>query len=214
MLIRLFGNQPKIKIGGVKLLSKIWMLFLVTSVLFGVITHRMESVTAAVTAGAEETVTLMLHLIGVMSLWSGMMELVSKSGLSNKIASLLRPALQKLFKEASNDNDAMEKVSANITANLLGLSNAATPIGLQAAERLHSLQKRTNHTDAVKMLILLNTTSIQIIPTTVAAIRAGYGAANPYDIMPAIWGASFASVAGVVFLAVLLRRYEQHFDTG
>ncbi len=193
------------------MLSKIWMAFLLASVLFGTITHRMAEVTTAVTTGAEESVTLLLHLIGVMSLWSGIMELVSKSGLANQIAKLLQPLLRKLFQEASADCDAMEKVSANITANLLGLSNAATPIGLQAAERL---QKRSGQSSAVKMLILLNTTSIQIIPTTVAAIRAGYGAANPYDIMPAIWGASCASVLGVLLLAVILRRYEQHRGTG
>ena len=99
----------------------------------------------------------------------------------------------------------MELVSANVTANLLGLSNAATPIGLQAAKALHKAEKGRT-TDGVLTLIVLNTASIQLIPTTVAAIRGEFGCQTPYDIIPAIWAASIASVAAVLTAARLLRR--------
>ena len=99
----------------------------------------------------------------------------------------------------------MELISANITANLLGVSNAATPIGLQAASRLYQISGNKGTPDSVLTLVVLNTASIQIIPTTVAAIRSSYGAAKPFDIMPAVWGASLFSVITVLFLARMLK---------
>ena len=99
----------------------------------------------------------------------------------------------------------MELVSANVTANLLGLSNAATPLGLRAVDRLYTLAGRRGSPDTVLTLITLNTASIQIIPSTVAAVRASCGAAAPFDIMPAVWGASVASVAVVLLSARILR---------
>lgn len=101
----------------------------------------------------------------------------------------------------------MELVSANVTANLLGLSNAATPIGLQAVSRLYDTVGRKGAPDAVLALITLNTASIQLIPSTVAAVRAGYGAVQPFDIMPAVWCASICSVAVVLLMAHMLRPF-------
>lgn len=107
---------------------------------------------------------------------------------------MLCPVLKRLFQRAARDDKTMERIAANVTANLLGLSNAATPIGLQAADRLYELYGRRGMPDEVLQFIILNTTSIQLIPTTVAAVRASLGAAQPFDIMPAVWGASIFSV--------------------
>ncbi len=180
---------------------------LVLSVLCGLLTGRMDAVSAAATAGAAEAVTLLLGITGIMALWSGMMELVSASGLARHIERILHPVLRPLFGKTSHDAEAMQTVSANVTANLLGLSNAATPIGLRAADRLYAVCGRRGAPDAVLTLMVLNASSIQIIPSTVAAVRAGYGAVAPFDIMPAIWGASLLSVAAALLTARALRRF-------
>ena len=170
------------------MLSKLWVSFLGISFIFGVLTNRMDVVSAAYTEGAAAAIELILKIVGLMCLWSGVMEIAYESGLSRHIASLMRPLLKLLFGKASNDEKAMELISANITANMFGVSNAATPIGLQAASRLYDLSGKRGAPDSVLTLTILNTASIQIIPTTVAAIRASYGAAKPFDIMPAVWG--------------------------
>ena len=133
------------------------------------------------------------------------MELLQASGAAAKLARLLMPLLRPLFGRAAADRQAMEAVSANVTANLLGLSNAATPLGLQAVDRLYTLEGRRGAPDAVLTLITLNSASIQLIPSTVAAVRAASGAAAPFDIMLPVWGASIASVAVVLLSGRLLR---------
>lgn len=189
------------------MISKLWVIFLVLSFVLGALTGRMEAVSVAAAKGATESVSLILSITGIMCLWSGVMELVSESGLAAKIAKILQPMLRPLFGRASADREAMEAVSANVTANLLGLSNAATPIGLRAASRLYTVCGRRGTPDAVLTLIILNTASIQLVPATVAAVRASYGAANPYDIMPAVWGASIFSVVVVLSSAYVLKRF-------
>lgn len=189
------------------MISYLWVFLLLISFVCGIMTGRLPEVSTAATKGAAEAVTLCLSITGIMCLWSGIMELISASGLSARIARLLRPLLRPLFGEASKDREAMETVSANITANILGLSNAATPIGLRAADRLYTICGRRGTPDALLTFIIINTASIQLIPTTVAAVRASYGAASPYDIMPAVWGASILSVVAAVGSSRILRRY-------
>ena len=189
------------------MLSVVWVCFLVLALVCGAVTGRMDAVTAAVSTGASEAVTLAISIAGLMCFWSGMMELISASGLAEKLARLLQPVLRPLFGEASRDREAMEAVSANLTANLLGLSNAATPLGLKAVDRLYTLAGRRGSPDTVLTLITLNTASIQIIPSTVAAVRGACGAAAPFDIMPAVWVSSIASVAVVLLAGRLLRPF-------
>ena len=136
-----------------------------------------------------------------------LMELLQASGLAERLSRLMAPVLRPLFGSASQDKQAMEAVSANVTANLLGLSNAATPLGLRASERLYVLAGRRGAPDTVLTLIVLNATSIQLIPSTVAAVRAACGAHAPFDIMLPVWGASAASVAAVLLSSKLLRPF-------
>ncbi len=187
------------------MIGTLWTLFFALSVIFGLLTGRMDAVSQAASMGAAEAVELVLRIVGVMMLWSGMMELVQCSGLGKTIERLLSPVLRRIFGTVSQDRDAMALVSANVTANLLGLSNAATPIGLQAAQALQKADQKYGG-EGVLILICLNTASIQLIPTTVAAIRSGLGSQTPYDIMPAVWLASAASVAVVLMAARILRR--------
>ena len=177
------------------MLSVIWVAFLALALLCGAVTGRLDAVTAAVGTGASEAVTLAISIAGLMCFWSGVMEVIRASGLAEKLSHALTPLLRPLFGKAANDREAMELVSANVTANLLGLSNAATPLGLRAVDRLYTLAGRRGSPDTVLTLITLNTASIQIIPSTVAAVRASCGAAAPFDIMPAVWLVSVAALA-------------------
>lgn len=187
------------------MLSIIWAAFLALSLVCGAASGRLADVTAAVGTGASEAVTLAIGIAGVMAFWSGMMELLRASGLAEKLAWLLQPVLRPLFGSAAADRQAMEAVSANVTANLLGLSNAATPLGLRAADRLYALAGQRGAPDPVLTLLTLNATSIQLIPSTVAAVRTACGAQAPFDIMLPVWGASAASVAAVLLCGRLLR---------
>ncbi len=189
------------------MISMVWVCFLVAALVCGAALGRLGDVTAAVSTGAAEAVSLAVGIAGLMCFWSGIMELIKASGLASKLAGTLAPILRPLFGRAAEDKEAMELVSANVTANLLGLSNAATPLGLRAVNRLYTLEGQRGAPDTVLTLITLNTASIQIIPSTVAAIRAACGSPEPFDIMPAVWGASAASVAVVLLSGRLLRPF-------
>ncbi len=189
------------------MISAVWVGFLVISLVCGTASGRLDGVTAAVSNGAAEAVSLAIGISGLMCFWSGIMELIKASGLAAKLSGMLAPVLRPLFGKASEDKEAMELVSANVTANLLGLSNAATPLGLRAVNRLYTIEGQRGSPDSVLTLITLNTASIQVIPSTVAAVRAACGSASPFDIMPAVWGASIASVIVVLLSGRLLRPF-------
>ena len=178
------------------MLNVLWAAFLALAFVCGAVTGRLSEVSAALTEGAAGAVTLAIGIAGLMCFWSGIMELMQQSGLTHIIARFLMP----LFGKASEDSEAMQAVSANVTANLLGLSNAATPLGLRAASRLHKLSGSDTASDAVLTLIVLNSASIQLVPSTVAAVRAACGAQEPFDIMLPVWGASVVSVATALLL--------------
>lgn len=182
------------------MLNVLWAAFLALAFVCGAVTGRLSEVSAALTEGAAGAVTLAIGIAGLMCFWSGIMELMQQSGLTHIIARFLMPVLRPLFGKASEDSEAMQAVSANVTANLLGLSNAATPLGLRAASRLHKLSGSDTASDAVLTLIVLNSASIQLVPSTVAAVRAACGAQEPFDIMLPVWGASVVSVATALLL--------------
>ena len=130
------------------------------------------------------------------------MEVLRACGLADKIAALFRPLLRRLLPNASRDTETLAAVSANVSANLLGLGNAATPLGIQAACRGCG----GTASDELCLLVVLNTASIQLLPTTVASVRAAYGSAAPFDILPAVWVSSIASVTVGLLTARLLSR--------
>lgn len=185
------------------MLNVLWAAFLALAFVCGAVTGRLSEVSAALTEGAAGAVTLAIGIAGLMCFWSGIMELMQQSGLTHIIARFLMPVLRPLFGKASEDSEAMQAVSANVTANLLGLSNAATPLGLRAASRLHKLSGSDTASDAVLTLIVLNSASIQLVPSTVAAVRAACGAQEPFDIMLPVWDASGAIDLASAWLAPL-----------
>ena len=171
----------------------IWTGMVTVSLVFAAVNGTMDAVSAAALEGAGAAVELCIAMAGVLCLWSGVMELMSRCGLSRKLAAALRPALGRLLPRASRDPETLAAVSANVSANLLGLGNAATPLGIQAARRMARGCSGTA-SDELCLLVVLNTASIQLLPVTIAAVREAAGAAVPFDILPAVWVTSLCSV--------------------
>ncbi len=157
---------------------------------------------AAVPKGAQDGVTLVISMAGSICLWCGVGKLMDKVGFTDFLAKLLKPLLKKLFPSTQTDRPLAQSLSANICANFLGLGNAATPMGIQASNRL-ARQANGVATDELCRLIVLNTASIQLIPANVAAVRVSLGCQTPFDILPAVWATSFCS-AGLGLLAAWL----------
>ena len=189
-------------------MTVIWTGMVALSVLCGLGTGRGAEVAAAAVEGAGAAVELSLSIGGMLCLWSGVMEVMRRSGLAECLERLLRPVLGLLFPQWAGDRETMDCIAANVSANLLGLGNAATPLGIQAARRM-SRRSPGVASDGLCMLVVCNTASIQLIPTTVAAVRSAAGSAAPFDILPTVWLASTLSVgAGILACKVLARVWE------
>ena len=186
-------------------MSGIWTGMVVVSVLCGLVTGRGAEVAAAAMEGTAAAVELSLSIAGMLCLWTGVMEVMRQAGLARGLSRLLRPVLSRLFPQVAGDREIMDSISANVSANLLGLGNAATPLGIEAARRM-GRHSRGRACDALCMLVVCNTASIQLIPTTVAAVRASAGSRTPFDILPAVWLASAVSVGvGIAACRILAR---------
>lgn len=182
----------------------ILLLSLVFSAIF------VAPLSGAVTQGAQAGITLALSIAGSICLWSGVGHLMERIGLTEKLARLLRPLLHRIFPSTEKDPKLRSFLSANICANLLGLGNAATPMGIQAARRLKDPQRPTIANGELCRLIVLNTASIQLIPANVAALRSAHGCATPFDILPAVWLTSLCSAGLGVAAAFLLEKVWHH----
>ena len=186
-------------------MSVIWTAMVGVAIMCGLLTGRGEQVAAAALEGASAGVELCLTMTGVLCLWMGVMEVMRRSGWAEGLSRLLRPLLKRLYPDFAADKRVMDTVSANVSANLLGLGNAATPLGLEAS-RLMAERTPGIASDSLCMLVVCNTASIQLIPTTVASIRAAAGCATPFDILPAVWLTSAVALIAGISAAKLLAR--------
>lgn len=193
------------------MMSLLWTGMVAVAILCGLATGRGPEVASAAMEGARAAVDLCVSIAGMLCLWSGVMEVMRRSGLSGQLSRLLRPVLGRLFPEAAGDRRIMDSISANVSANLLGLGNAATPLGIEAAKGL-AKKSPGRASDGLCMLIVCNTASIQLIPTTVAAVRAAEGCAAPFDILPAVWLASALSVCTGILACKILARVWRRFS--
>ena len=184
-------------------MSWIWGGMVILSLLFGAATGRIDAVSEAALSGAQNAVELSLSMAGVLCLWSGIMEIMRVCGLTDGLARAFRPLMRRLLPEASRDSETLAAVSANVSANLLGLGNAATPLGIQAARRM-AWGCGGVASDELCRLVVLNTASIQLLPTTIASVRAAAGCKTPFDILPAVWLSSVLSVTAGLTAAWLL----------
>ena len=186
-------------------MSLIWTGMVAISLIAAAVLGNMGAVSASVIQGAQSGVTLALSMAGSICLWTGVGKLMEKAGLTAILSKILRPLLGRIFPSIRKDPELEGYLSANVCANFLGLGNAATPMGIQAAQRMARGQKGVASNELCK-LVVLNTASIQLIPVNVAAVRAGLGCAAPFDILPAVWLTSLCSAGLGVTAAWLLGR--------
>lgn len=184
----------------------VWAGMVILSLAFGLATGSLDAVAAAAMDGAASAVELSLSMAGVLCLWSGVMEVMKVCGLSDALARAFRPVLRRLLPQASRDSETLAAVSANVSANLLGLGNAATPLGIRAARRM-ARGCGGIASDELCLLVVLNTASIQLLPATIASVRSAAGAAAPFDILPSVWLSSALSVAAGLTVAKLLAHW-------
>ncbi|WP_298031410.1 spore maturation protein A [uncultured Dysosmobacter sp.] len=183
----------------------VWTGMVVLSLVFGLLTGNLDAVANAALDGARSAIDLSVSMAGILCLWSGVMEIMRVCGLSGGLARAFRPILRRLLPNACRDPETLAAVSANVSANLLGLGNAATPLGIQAARRMARGCGGTA-SDELCLLVVLNTASIQLLPATIASVRAAAGCKTPFDILPAVWLSSVLSVAAGLMTAQLLAR--------
>ena len=183
----------------------VWTGMVTLSLLFGLATGNLDAVANAALEGARSAVELGVSMAGILCLWSGVMEVMNACGLSAGLARHFRPNLRRLLPNACRDTETLAEVSANVSANLLGLGNAATPLGIRAARRM-ARGCGGVASDELCLLVVLNTASIQLLPATIASVRAAAGCRTPFDILPAVWLASALSVTAGLAAAWLLSR--------
>ena len=169
-----------------------------------------SALAAAVSSGAQNGITLAISIAGSICLWTGVGRLMERSGITGWLSKLLHPLLHRLFPQTKTDAALSASLSANICANFLGLGNAATPMGILSVRRMVRPEHPTVATNQMCRLVVLNTASIQLLPTTVAAVRAGLGSESPFDILPAVWVTSLFSAGLGITAAWLLGRVWPH----
>lgn len=187
------------------MLNYVWMGMLVAGFIIGILNGRLEEVTQAAFTSAGKAVELSIGLLGILCLWSGLMNIAEKSGLIKVIAWLSRPVLRLLFPQIAKNSKALGAIVMNLAANFLGLGNAATPLGIRAMNELQKVNGKTDTaSDSMCMFLVLNTSAIQLIPTTVIALRNDAGSAAPSEITACVWIASItATLAGILMVRFL-----------
>lgn len=187
-----------------KLLNYIWAFIILLSIFCAAATGRMPQLSAAVLSGASDAVTLVISMAGMMCAWTGLMKIADRGGITGILAKALNPVMSRVFPKCKKGSPAQKAMCMNITANMLGLGNAATPLGIAAMRELKKSNPTQTADNTMAMFVVINTASIQIIPTFMATLRAQYGSAAPFDILPAVWVTSLCSVTVGVICAKLL----------
>lgn len=189
------------------MMNYIWAGMLVFSFITAIFFGNMQSLSDSITSAAENAVTIILELVGILMLWSGVMAVAEQAGLTQKISALLAPVLRRLFPDVPPESETGQAISMNITANLLGLGNASTPLGIEAMKRLYEEGgKRDYATDNMIRFVVINTAALHVIPTTVAMFRQEFGSKVPMDILPAALLTSAAALSAALIMTAVLKR--------
>lgn len=177
------------------MMNKIFTFMILCGALFSVFTGRVNEVSQAILNQGSEAVSLAISLMGSFCLWGGVMKVADCAGLTGKLAALFSPIFSLIFKGIDSRSEAMKSISTSAAANLLGLGNAATPLGIAAMKQLKKQERCGDRaSDNMIAFVVMNTASMQLIPTTTAALRASLGSGAPLDILPAVWIASSISL--------------------
>ena len=186
-------------------MNYIFYFLIVSSIIFGVINHRTQDVVNAILSGADLSVKIAFSLIGIMAFWLGIMRIAEKSGLVKILAKLINPITKRLFNELPEDNQAVGNIALSFSANALGLTNAATPIGLRVMEELQAQNKdKKSASNSMCLFLAMNTAGFQIIPATVIAILVAVGSKNPTEIiLPTMIVTSTAFISAIIVAKIL-----------
>ena len=190
------------------MLNIIWPIFIIISFIYAIFSGNIDKVNESIFTSTSESVNLCINLLGTICLWNGVMKIANKTTIINKITNFLKPLINFLFPEIPINSKAHSEITMNMTANILGLGNAATPLGLNA---MKTMQKDNRNKDTLSnsmiMLIVLNTASLQIIPTTVIAIRNSMNSTNPTSIVFPVWIATICSAtAGITITKIIIKK--------
>lgn len=191
------------------MLNKIWPFFIIIAFIYGIFSGRVEEINSSIFASASSAVELTLTFLGTICLWNGIMEIASNTSLIERLTKFLRPIMKLLFPDINKESPVYKEISMNIIANMLGLGNAATPLGLKA---MNSLQKENSDketlSNSMAMFIVLNTASLQLIPTTVIAIRTSLNSGNPTAIIFPVWISTLVALfAGIISSKIAIKYF-------
>ena len=189
------------------MLNIVWPIFIIISFSYAIFFGNLNSLNAEIFSSLENAIKLSINLLGTICLWNGIMQIASKTTVIDKLTSFLKPIIRYLFPDLKKKPKIQKEISMNMIANILGLGNAATPLGLKA---MKSMQEENEDkdvlSDSMAMFIVINTASIQIIPTTVIAIRNSLGSANPTSIVFPVWIATIcAAICGIIAVKILIK---------
>ena len=191
------------------MLNKIWPAFIIASFIYAIFNGNIEEFNNSIFTSCAQTVDLILKLFGTMCLWNGLMKIVQETSLMKRLAKFISPLMRFLFPTMKKEDKEYKEITINIIANLLGIGNAATPLGLKAMQTMQEKNPQKDRiTNEMAMFIVLNTASIQLIPSTVIAVRASLGSVNPSQIIVPVWIATIAAdVAGIIASKILMKRF-------
>ena len=190
------------------MLNILWPIFIILSFIYGLISGKVNEINNGIFKSLTDAVELTITFLGTICLWNGLMEIVKKTTLINKLTKILKPLINILFPELKENQKAKEEIAMNLIANILGLGNAATPLGLKAMKTMQKENKKKDTlSNSMMMFIVLNTASLQLIPTNVIAIRSSLNSDNPTNIILPVWIATIiAAMVGIIFTRILIKK--------
>lgn len=191
------------------MINYIWFILIFLGSIVGILNGSGEDISKSIVESCGSTVTFIIELVGIMCFWCGVMKIAERSGFTDKLAKILKPVLKLVFRDAAKDEKTLGAIVMNITANMMGLSNAATPFGIRAMEEMDRLNKNKGvASDDMCLFLVLNAASIQLVPSTIISIRAACNSANPgVIILPAIISTTTAAIVGVICCKILQKYF-------
>ena len=193
------------------MLNILWPIFIIISFAYAIFSGNVDKLNESIFSSTSESVNLCISLLGTICLWNGIMQIANKTSIIDRLTNLLKPAMNFLFPELKQEKEIQKEISLNVIANILGLGNAATPLGLKAMKSMQKKNpKKDTLTNSMITFIVLNTASLQIIPTTVIAIRSSMNAKNPTSIVFPVWIATIcAAIAGITATKLFIKLTER-----
>ena len=187
-------------------MSYVFGVMLTASLAYALVAGNAGTLSQGLMDAAGSAIELLISISGMLCMWSGFMRIAKDCGLIEKLSRLFAPLLRKLYPDVPAESEALRYISMNISANLLGLGNAATPLGLNAMRQLRKLHDSDTASDSMVTFVVMNTASIQLLPTTVAALRKSCGSQNPFDILICVWITSALALSAALISSKLITR--------